>query len=162
MLVCGPHDGSQCRFVPERLRDRHGFRTGSPAAVQELMTGRPSKTVELYPGKTFPATVTTTSNSVATESRSALVELQAANPDGELWPGSFAEVHFHLEPKANVMHIPATALFFGPRGIEVAVLTPDGRVSFSRVELGRNLGNEAEILSGISPDDTVIDSPPNP
>jgi RND family efflux transporter MFP subunit len=113
-----------------------------------------------YPGKTFPATLTTTSNSVAPDSRSALVELQADNREGKLWPGSFAEVHFHLEAKANVMHIPATALFFGPRGMEVALLMPDGTVNLSKVELGRNLGNEVEILSGVSSDAAVIDSPP--
>ncbi len=113
-----------------------------------------------YPGKTFAATLTTTSNSVATDSRSALVELQADNPDGKLWPGSFAEVHFHLEPKANVLHIPATAMFFGPRGIEVALLTADGKVKLSKVELGRNLGNEVEVLSGVAADASVIDSPP--
>ncbi len=113
-----------------------------------------------YPGKTFPATLVTTSNSLATESRSALVELQADNLDGRLWPGAFAEVHFHLESKANVLRIPATALFFGSRGMEVALLTPDGRVSLSRVELGRDLGNEVEVLSGLPPSASVIDSPP--
>jgi len=113
-----------------------------------------------YPGKTFPATLTTTSNSVSQDSRSALIELQADNRDGQLWPGSFAEVHFHLEPKANVLHIPATALFFGPRGMEVALLMPDGTVNLSKVELGRNLGNEVEILAGMAPDAAVIDSPP--
>ncbi len=113
-----------------------------------------------YPDEAFPAELTTTSNSVTPDSRSALIELQADNPDGKLWPGSFTEVHFHLQAKGQVLHIPATALYFGPRGIEVASLAPDGRVSFSRVQLGRNLGREVEVLSGLSPDAAVIDSPP--
>jgi hypothetical protein len=58
------------------------------------------------------------------------------------------------------MHIPATALFFGPRGIEVALLTSDGKVSMSKIQLGRNLGREVEVLSGLSPAAAVIDSPP--
>ncbi len=113
-----------------------------------------------YPDEAFPAELTTTSNSVTPDSRSALIELQADNPEGKLWPGSFTEVHFHLQAKGQVLHIPATALYFGPRGIEVASLAPDGRVSFSRVQLGRNLGREVEVLSGLSPDAAVIDSPP--
>jgi RND family efflux transporter MFP subunit len=113
-----------------------------------------------YPDEAFPAELTTTSNSVTPDSRSALIELQADNPEGKLWPGSFTEVHFHLQAKGPVLHIPATALYFGPRGIEVASLAPDGRVSFSRVQLGRNLGREVEVLSGLSPDAAVIDSPP--
>jgi RND family efflux transporter MFP subunit len=113
-----------------------------------------------YPSETFPANLATTSNAVTPDSRSALVELQADNPDGRLWPGFFTEVHFHLEATEHVMHIPATALFFGPRGIEVALLTSDGKVSMSKIQLGRNLGREVEVMSGISPSAAVIDSPP--
>jgi RND family efflux transporter MFP subunit len=113
-----------------------------------------------FPSETFPAKLATTSNAVTPDSRSALVELQADNPEGKLWPGAFAEVHFHLEAKEQVLHVPATALFFGPRGVEVALLTPDGRVNMSKVQLGRNLGREVEVLSGLAPDTTVIDSPP--
>jgi RND family efflux transporter MFP subunit len=113
-----------------------------------------------YASETFAASLTTTAHAVTPDSRSALVELQADNPDGTLWPGSYAEVHFHLEAKGQVLHIPATALFFGPRGIEVAGLTSEGKVQLSKVQLGRNLGSEVEVLSGLSPDAIVIDSPP--
>ncbi len=131
------------------------------AFLSELKPGLTASLVlPQYPGKTFPATLTTTSNSVAMESRSALVELQADNPDGKLWPGFFAEVHFHLDTKPNVLRVPATALFFGPRGIEVALLTGEGKVHMSKVEVGRNLGSEVEILSGVAADASVIDHPP--
>lgn len=132
---------------------------------QALLAGlTPGLTASLvlpqYPSQTFEATLTTTSHAVTQETRSALVELQADNPDGKLWPGSFAEVHFHLDAKQRVLHIPATALFFGPSGIEVALLTPDGKVKLSRVQLGRDLGRDVEVLSGLSPTAAVIDSPP--
>src|ERR1700722_5243863 len=131
------------------------------AFLGELKPGlKASLVLPQYPGRTFEAELVTTSNSVATDSRAALVELHADSPDGKLWPGSFAEVHFHLEQKENVLRLPTTALFFGPRGIEVALLTSDGRVNLSKVELGRNLGSEVEILSGVSGDDSVINSPP--
>ncbi|MGP0058511.1 MAG: efflux RND transporter periplasmic adaptor subunit [Beijerinckiaceae bacterium] len=147
-----------------KVADIHEMRVYVSVPQAFLGDLKPGLTASLalpqYPGKTFQATLVTTSNSLTTESRSALVELQALNLDGKLWPGAFAEVHFNLEPKANVMRIPATALFFGPRGMEVALLTPDGKVKLSKVELGRNLGNEVEILSGLSPNASVIDSPP--
>jgi RND family efflux transporter MFP subunit len=127
-----------------------GLKPGLPASLA----------LPQYPAETFPAKLTTTSNSVTADSRSALVELQADNPDGKLWPGAFAEVHFHLDAKEQVLHIPATALFFGPRGIEVALLTRDGKVNLTKVQLGRNLGREVEVLSGLSRDAAVIDSPP--
>jgi len=42
----------------------------------------------------------------------------------------------------------------------VALLTRDGRVNLTKVQLGRNLGREVEVLSGLSLDAAVIDSPP--
>ena len=42
-----------------------------------------------YPGRDFAATLVTTSNSIAQDSRTALVELQADNADGKLWPGTY-------------------------------------------------------------------------
>jgi multidrug efflux pump subunit AcrA (membrane-fusion protein) len=103
------------------------------AFLAELKPGLAASLVlPQYPGQPFSAELTTTSNSVAPDSRSALVELLADNPEGKLWPGSFAEVHFHLDAKGNVLRIPTTALFFGPRGIELALLMPDGKVSLSK------------------------------
>jgi membrane fusion protein (multidrug efflux system) len=43
--------------------------------------------------KTMQAKVATTSESVASNSRTLLVELHMANPNGEIPPGSYAEVH---------------------------------------------------------------------
>jgi RND family efflux transporter MFP subunit len=132
---------------------------------QALLAGlKPGITASLvmpqYPSETFPATLATTSNAVTQDSRSELVELQADNPDGKLLPGSFAEVHFHVAADRRVLHIPATALFFGPRGIELALLRSDGKVELTKVQLGRNFGREVEVLSGLSPDAAVVDSPP--
>ncbi|HEV7911415.1 MAG TPA: hypothetical protein VGP28_10110 [Methylocella sp.] len=42
----------------------------------------------------------------------ALAQLLADNPDGKLWPGAFATVHFHIPSDPNVLRIPATALIF--------------------------------------------------
>ena len=58
------------------------------------------------------------------------------------------------------MRIPATALVLDANGVRVALLGPGDKVAFQKIELGRNLGNEAEVLTGLSPGDQVIDSPP--
>jgi RND family efflux transporter MFP subunit len=134
--------------VPQALLDR--LKPGLTASL----------VLPQYASETFPASLTATSHAVTPETRSALVELQADNPEGTLWPGSYAEVHFRLEVKERVLLIPATALFFGPRGIEVVLLTSGSKVKLSKVQLGRNLGREVEVLSGLSPDAAVIDSPP--
>jgi RND family efflux transporter MFP subunit len=109
--------------------------------------------------ETFEAELVSTSNSLAENSRTALIELQAGNPDGKLWPGAFAEVHFHLPANSETLSVPLTALIFGPHGMTAAALDPDDRVLLKPVTVGRNLGNRVEIESGLSPSDRLVDNP---
>jgi RND family efflux transporter MFP subunit len=160
LVTAGGNSGRPLYTVSDIRRVR--IYVNVPQALLDRL--KPGLTASLvlpqYTSETFPARLTATSHAVTPETRSALVELQADNPEGTLWPGSYAEVHFRLEAKERVLHIPATALFFGPRGIEVVLLTSGSKVKLSKVELGRNLGREVEVLSGLSPDAAVIDSPP--
>ncbi len=112
-----------------------------------------------YPGITFPAVLATTSQSVAADSRTVLVELMAPNSQGKLWAGTYAEVDFSLPPKPNVLRVPASALVFRAHGAQLATVTPDDRVVMKNVTIGRNLGNEIEIESGISATDRIITTP---
>ena len=109
--------------------------------------------------QTFEAELVSTSNALAENSRTALIELQADNPDGKLWPGAFAEVHFHIPAPQDTLSVPLTALVFGAHGMQVAALDDDDKVILKPVVVGRNLGNRAEIESGLSPSDRLVDSP---
>ncbi len=113
------------------------------------------------PGKdqTFDAVLTATSNSLTENNRSALIQLQADNANDALWPGAYAEVHFHIPSNPNVLRIPATALIFGQDGLRIATVDAEDRVVTKTVQLGRNLGKEVEIVSGLSASDRIIDSP---
>jgi hypothetical protein len=43
----------------------------------------------------------------------------------------------------------------------VAILGKEDRVELRAVKLGRNLGTDVEVLSGLTPQDRVIESPPD-
>ena len=75
----------------------------------------------------------------------------ADNPEGKLWPGTFAEVHFHLPPDTDVYHIPTSALVFREQGLQIATVGADDKVALKPVTAGRDLGTEIEILSGLEP-----------
>ena len=79
--------------------------------------------------ETFEAQLVSTSNAVTETSRTSLVELQADNPDNKLWPGAFAEVHFHIPADPNTLTVPLTALVFGAKGMQVAALDADDKVA---------------------------------
>ncbi len=148
-----------------RVADIHEMRVY--VQVPQAMSGQiaPGMSAELdlpqFPGRQFQASVATTTQAINTTARTLLVELHASNPDGVLQPGTYAEVHFNLPPNPNVLMIPATALVFQQAGLQVAVLGPHGRAELKAVTLGRNFGDDVEVLTGLSPSDEVIDSPPD-
>jgi membrane fusion protein (multidrug efflux system) len=109
--------------------------------------------------ETFEAELSSTSNALEENSRTALIELQANNPDGKLWPGAFTEVQFHIASDPATLRIPATALIFGENGMRVAAVDANNKVVLKPVRLGRNLGNLVEIQSGMSLTDRLIDNP---
>jgi RND family efflux transporter MFP subunit len=144
------------------VSDLHAMRiyVNVPQAFLRDMKEGLKATLQL-PGmdETFEASLLTTSNAVSEQSRTALVQLLADNHAGKLWPGAFAMVHFHIPSDPNILRIPATALIFGPRGMQVAKVEAHNKVVLSKVQLGRNLGNDVEIVSGVSLSDRIVDSP---
>jgi membrane fusion protein, multidrug efflux system len=114
-----------------------------------------------YPGKIFKATVATTSDAINMEARTLLVELHVDNPDGLLQPGAYAQVVFRLPSNPDVLRIPTSALVFRKQGLQVATLGPGDKIELKSVTLGRNLGTDVEVVSGLSASDRVVDSPPD-
>jgi RND family efflux transporter MFP subunit len=113
-----------------------------------------------YPGEKFDATLVATSNAMNETSRSMLVELQADNPDGKLFGGTYCRVDFQIPGDPNMVRLPATALIPVNRGAQVAVLGDGNKVVLKSIQLGRDFGDTVEVTAGLAPQDRVIDSPP--
>jgi membrane fusion protein (multidrug efflux system) len=145
-----------------RVSDIHRMRVYVNVPQGFLAVMKPGLKASLHvPGQdsAFSAEVTSTANAVAEDSRKGLVELQADNPDGALWPGAFVEVHFQIPSNPDTLRIPTTALLFTKNGTQVAEVQDDHRVALRTVKLGRNLGNDVEIQSGVTLAQRLIDNP---
>lgn len=130
--------------------------------ASQLAVGMTARLTEpQYPGVTFAARLDTTSQSVAADSRTVLVELLAPNPEGKLWAGTYAEVEFDLPDNAAILRVPASALIFRAQGAQLATVTQDHRITLKDVTVGRNLGSQIEITRGISARDEVVTAPPD-
>ncbi len=114
-----------------------------------------------YPGRTFPATVEASSQSVDVSSGTTRMQLALDNAGGELMPGGYASVKLSLTREAVPLHILASALIFNQNGLRVATVGPDDRVVFKTVTIARDLGRDIELASGIAPDDRIITAPPD-
>jgi RND family efflux transporter MFP subunit len=115
--------------------------------------------VQELPGRVFTAKVTGISNSLDTGSRAELIVLQTANPGGALLPGMYAQVRLAGARGAGVLRIPGDALILGKSGARVAVLSDRNVVHFRAVTMGQDLGQEVEIVSGLSAGEMVISNP---
>jgi RND family efflux transporter MFP subunit len=113
-----------------------------------------------YPGQKFDATLVATSSAITESSRSMVVELQADNKDGKLFGGAYCRVDFQIPGDPNMVRLPATALLPVNRGVQVAILGDGNKVVLKSIQLGRDFGDTVEVTSGLSPQDRVIDSPP--
>jgi RND family efflux transporter MFP subunit len=148
-----------------RVADIHEMRV-YVQVPQQLTTGiQPGLAADLnlpqHPDTTFKATVATTSNAISETARTLLVELHAANPDGQLQPGAYAQVSLELPGNPHVVRLPTSALIFRENGLEVATVGPDNKIALKPITLGRNLGTEVEVLKGLSLTDRVVNSPPD-
>lgn len=114
-----------------------------------------------HAGKTYTATVESTSRSVDVASGTTLVQLAVDNAAGELLPGGFANVSLHLPGNGTTLSISASALIFDQSGLHVATVGADNKVLLKSVTIARDLGKTIELGSGVTAGDRVIDSPPD-
>jgi multidrug efflux pump subunit AcrA (membrane-fusion protein) len=114
-----------------------------------------------HPGKVYPAKVQRTANAIDPTTRTMLVQLIADNANGELLPGSYADVHFQLPLHADALRVPDNTLLFRGSNIQVASVDAKGQVALKTITLGRDFGKEVEVLTGITGKDSLIINPPD-
>ena len=120
-----------------------------------------SITVPENPGKSYAATVESSSRSVDAASGAMLVQLIVDNKDAALMPGGFANVSLNLPKTVASFGIPSSALIFGQAGLRVATIEADGKAKLKLVTIARDLGKTVELSSGITASDRVIENPPD-
>ena len=76
-------------------------------------------------------------------------------------PGMYAQVKFSVVPADAVWVIPATALLARAAGSQVIAVGGGGTVRYLPVQLGRDLGQSVEIVSGLTGQERLVVSPPD-
>lgn len=111
------------------------------------------------PGKKLTAKVAHAAGALDPVTRTRQVELELPNPDGKLLPGTYGEVSFNLSSTAKALLVPTSTLVTGQDGTRVVTVGKDNTVSFQNVTVGRDLGRDIEILSGLKSGDVLVSSP---
>lgn len=117
-----------------------------------------------HPGQTYAGHLVRTADAIDPVSRTLLVELDLDNRNGQLLPGSLAQVHFHVAKPAATVVVPTAAMLFRHEGLRVAVAvqTPSGTVArLVPVVMAEDDGSTVQLLAGIQSTDQVIQDPPD-
>jgi RND family efflux transporter MFP subunit len=117
-----------------------------------------------YPGKTFEGTLVRTADAIDPVSRTLLVEVDVDNRSGTLMPGSLAQVHFKTPSAGQAYIVPASALIFRREGLQLSIVTSSSAGTVARlipVTIGEDDGATVQIVSGLNPNDKVIQDPPD-
>ena len=115
--------------------------------------------VRNFPDRPFEGTVTLTSGALDPNTRTLRVQIDFANPKGELFAGEYGQLKLPVTPQVPVTVIRSSSLLFNAAGTEVATLDADDKVHVKTITLGRDLGTELEVTGGLVAADRVIINP---
>jgi RND family efflux transporter MFP subunit len=112
------------------------------------------------PGQVFAGHIVRTAGAIDTLTRTLQVEVTLSNHEGTLLPGSYVQVAIKArESNQGTMTIPGNALLFRPQGVRVALVGADNKVKLQPVVIGRELGTDVELSSGVTEKDRLIVNP---
>jgi RND family efflux transporter MFP subunit len=114
-----------------------------------------------HPDKTYSGTVEASAQAVSPSTGTTLMQLIVDNSAGELMPGDYASIQLQIDAATQVLSVPASALIFDAKGLSIATVDADNRVRLKPVSIERDLGAAVELASGLSPNDRVIENPPD-
>jgi RND family efflux transporter MFP subunit len=118
-------------------------------------------TVPERPGKTYTGTVEASAQAVIPTTGTTLMQLIVDNSAGEMMPGGYASIHLQTAATAGLLSVPSSALIFDAKGLSIATVDSHDRVVLKPVSIERDLGPVVELASGLSPNDRVIQNPPD-
>jgi RND family efflux transporter MFP subunit len=161
-LINAGSGGGPPMFVVSQIDKLRAYVNVPQNYVPSLRIGTKAQiSVPEHPGKTFPATVEASAQSVEVASGTTRMQLVVDNAAGELMTGDFTTVTFELPHPETAINVPASALIFNRSGLQVAIVDRENRIVIKPIKISRDLGSEVEIASGLSPEDHIVINPPD-
>ena len=112
--------------------------------------------LDAYPDEMFTGTVTIVYPSVDATTHTFPVEITINNQAQKVRPGMFARATVNFGDERHVMVPDVAVVKQIGAGDRYVYVYKDGKVSYNKVELGRQIGDQIEILSGVKDGDQVV------
>jgi RND family efflux transporter MFP subunit len=154
-LVAGAPMATLVRIHPLRLRvavpEREATAVRIGQVVRLTIDGDPA----VYGGR-----VARLSPIVQELNRTLTVEAEVPNEHGALRAGAFARAEIVTDTAQTIVTVPASALVVFA-GVEKVLVVRGGKTAEVRVQSGRRLGEDVEIVEGLTRGQPVVDRPGN-
>src|SRR5438094_5076761 len=156
LISAGSTTGTRELFVLAQVDVLRIFVYVPQSYASDIKAGQSADvSVRELPGRVFHGTVTRTAGAIDPTSRSPRTEAQVPNPEGLLLSGSYATVRFNIQRPDPPLVVPQNALLIDGNGVRVALVDADGTLHYRPIQIGRDYGNDAEVLSGLETTDVV-------
>lgn len=111
-----------------------------------------------FPGERYRGRVTRSNESLNQDTRSLFLEVKLNDPRHRIRPGMFASVQLRFNAPEPGILISGDSVIAQARG-EMVPLVQNGIIHMQPVLLGRDLGTQIYVTSGLQDGDTVVVSP---
>jgi membrane fusion protein (multidrug efflux system) len=136
----------------------------SQQALAQISVGQTvTASIDAFPGKTFPGTISAINSAIDTTTRTVQVRATIQNDALTLRPGMFATVNIGIGAAQSLVTLPQTAITYNPYGDTVFIVndakTNGKDVLTARqqfVTLGDTRGDQLAVLSGVAAGDQVV------
>ncbi len=119
---------------------------GSPVAVK----------LDVYGDEEFAGKVSLVYPTIDATTRTFPVEIKLENKDQRVRPGMFARATLNFGTQDNVVVPDLAIVKQAGAGDRYVFVYKDGKVSYNKVELGRRMGTEYELKSGVPNNSQVV------
>ena len=112
--------------------------------------------LDAYPDESFYGTVTIVYPTIDANTHTFPVEITINNSAQKVRPGMFARATINFGDQQHVLVPDAAVVKQIGAGDRYVYVYKDGKVSYNKVELGRQLDDKIEIISGVKDGDQVV------
>jgi RND family efflux transporter MFP subunit len=156
--LVGPGGGTSGAPPMVRIDSVSKLRLVVPVPESYVAGVREGRSVEFvvpsYPGRTFTGTIARIARAVAPKTRTMPVELDVANADGALAPGTFADVRWPIERPAPTLFVPPSAVA-STLDRTFVVRVRNGKAEWVDVTTGVTAGDRVEVFGPLAAGDQV-------
>ncbi|HON02880.1 MAG TPA: efflux RND transporter periplasmic adaptor subunit, partial [Paludibacteraceae bacterium] len=111
---------------------------------------------DIFEGETFQGKISLIYPTIDERTRSFQVEIKMNNANYKIRPGMFARVEINFGSARRIIVPDMAVIKQSGSGEYFVYVYKDGSVIYQRVELGKRLGKEYEIISGLNDGDLVV------